>query len=587
MRLIVRAFAVIGLLSVLLTVGSGVLLYRLFFATPTLPDQVVLKLDLTQPLLEQPPEDPFAGAFLGPEATVRDLVAALDRASTDERVKGLVMRIGIDTIGMAQAQELRAAIQRFRESGRFALAYAESFGAFGAGNQAYYLATGCDEVWLQPLGNVGLIGFGVELPFARALLDEVGVQPQIQTRKQYKTAMENLTAPDMSEPHREMLTSMLGDLQAQLITGIAERRGLSEADVTQAIAQAPLLDQEAEALGLVDRIGYLDELIDTVTERAGEDADFVTIGDYLDSAGTPYEDGTEIALIYVVGAIQRGEGGGDPVLGQSAAGADAVVAALRKAAEDDDVKAVVLRVDSPGGSAIASESIRRGVLEAKEAGKPVIVSMANAAASGGYWVAMNADRIIAEPATLTGSIGVFGGKVATEELWQKLNVTWAAVTQSPHATMFSPVRPFTPDEQARVDRLLDDIYDAFVGHVAEGRGMEPEAVEAVAKGRVWTGRQALDAGLVDGLGDLYAALAAAREAAGLKPDAPIQLSIYPPPLSALERALDLLSGGAQANALERLSAAMVMVRTRLDQSGLGLLWNPPEALEDARLRWLP
>jgi len=586
MRLIVRIFAILGLLSVLITVGMGVLVYRLFFATPTLPDQIVLKLELTQPLLEQPPEDPFAGALLGPEATVRDIVSALDRARTDDRVKGLVVRIAQETIGMAQAQELRAAVQRFRESGRFALVFAESFGGMGAGNQAYYLASGFDEVWLQPLGTVGLIGFGIELPFARDLLDRVGVQPQIATRKQYKTAMESLTASEITEPHREMLQSMLDDLQAQLVAGIAQARSLSGADVAAAIDRAPLLDKEAETLGLIDRIGYLDELVDTVTDRAGEDSDFVTISDYLDGAGTPYDDGTEIALVYAVGAIQRGKGGGDAVLGQSVLGADTLAAALRKAAEDEDVKAVVLRIDSPGGSAVASESIRRAVVLVRDAGKPVIVSMANAAASGGYWIAMNADRIIAEPATFTGSIGVFGGKVATAELWEKLNINWAEVKEGDHATMFSQIRPFSPQEQERVDRLLDDIYDTFVANVAEGRGMAPEAVEAVAKGRVWTGRQAVDAGLVDQLGDLYAALDAARALAGLAPDAPIELSVYPRPVSALERALDLVSGGARSNEVDRVKAALSVLQAGLERSGLGLLMHPPEILEDARLRWV-
>ena len=504
-RLIVRSFALFGFLMAAGLAGGGYLLYQALFATPSLPEAVVLSIDLDRKLVEQGNDDPVTGTLLGADLSLRDVVNALDRGARDWRVKGAVFRFGGDELGMAQAQDLRSAIARFRAAGKFTTAFAESFGEFGPGNKSYYLASVCDQVWLQPVGLVGLTGFSAEMPFARKVLDQLHVVPEIFHREEYKSAMEGLTERTISAPHKEMLESLLDDLTDQLVVGLATTRKLDPVAVRRLIDRGPLLDREAREAGLIDRIGYYDEVTDEALDKAGAgglDAGLVAPDDYLEAAGEPNDSGPTVALIFAVGALVRGDGGGSPLVGGDSIGSDAVVQAFQQAVDDDDVKAILFRIDSPGGSVVASETIRRAVLQAKAAGKPVIVSMSDMAGSGGYWIAMNADRIIAEPATLTGSIGVIVGKVATAGFWDMLGIAWDGAKRGQNAGIWSDIGQYSPAERARVDAVLDDIYATFTRNVAEARHLAPEKVREMARGRVWTGHQALALGLIDELGDL-------------------------------------------------------------------------------------
>lgn len=539
-----RLFALIGLATVMATAGGVYLTWVLFFEKPALPDTIVLTIDLDNSLVETSAHDPVSDLLFGGPASLRNLVEGIERARRDPRVKGLLVRFGGEGISLAQAQELRAALDRFRDSGRFALAYSDSFGEFGSANNAYFLASGFDEVWLQPLGMIGLTGYRAEMPFARPALDRFGITPQVEHREAFKTALDPLTESDFTPAHRTMLESVLEDMTEQLLAGIADGRPLEAARAREAMNGGPLLDAEALAGQLVDRLGYADEVEDSALLRAGIGALDVPLTEYLLATDPVNTEGPGVALIFAVGAIQRGEGGADPVTGGTLVGSETIAAAFEQAMDDDTVEAIVLRIDSPGGSAVASESIRRALIRAREAGKPVIVSMADTAASGGYWIAMDADRIIAQSGTLTGSIGVIAGKVVARDLFAQLGINWGSIQTADNAGMWSAFAPYSDRGQERLNAMLDTIYGGFTTRVSEARELSVEHVEEIAQGRVWTGRQAEAIGLVDELGDFDLALVRARELAGLAPDADITLKLFPRPLSPIEQVFELVAGQA-------------------------------------------
>ncbi|HYH17318.1 MAG TPA: signal peptide peptidase SppA [Azospirillum sp.] len=537
LKFLVRLFAFLGFLVFAGIVAAIVFAVR---REPTLPERIVLELDLDQPLADSPSPGSLSALF-GHEATLRDMLDTLERARTDRRVRGLVARVGGHEMGFAQAQDLRAAIERFRATGRFAIAFSEGFGEGGSGNRSYYLASAFDEVWLQPLGMVSLTGLAAEVPFARDALDWLGLQPQVQQREEYKSFAETFTQRDFSPAHREEMEALLADLTQQIVDGVARGRRLDAGAVRALVDQAPLLEQEALQARLVDRIGYRDEAHAEGERRAGG-AETVDALEYLDIAGPPNDDGPTVALVTVAGTISRGESGGGGPVGELTAGSDSVVEALNDAIDDDDVRAILLRIDTGGGSVTASEAIRRAVVRAREAGKPVIASMGDMAASGGYWIAMNTDRIVAAPGTITGSIGVIAGKMSAGALSEKLGVRWGVIEEGKNAGMWSLTRPFDEAEMARLSAVADASYAAFLTQVGAARKLPPDKVRAAARGRAWTGNQALALGLVDELGDQETALARTRQAIGLAPDAPVTLTPFPAPKSTLEEVMDLASG---------------------------------------------
>jgi len=566
LRFLVRLFAVFGVAVFLGAVALGVWIWERAGAAPDLPERVVLELDLSAPLSDDAAADPFAAALFGREPSRRDVLDALERARTDPRVAGVVARFGPWEPSTADAQEIRAAVERLRGDGRFAIAWADSFGEFAGGIRAYGLAAGFDEVWLQPAGIVGITGLSSATPFARRALDRLGIDPQLERREAYKTFADTFTETGFTPEHREMTEALVADLTGQVVLGIAEGRRLGPDVVEALVDRAPLLDREALDARLVDRLAYRDEALAEALERAGDGAVLVAADEYLDAAGRPgREGGAAIALIEGTGAIQRGESGLGGLFDDRTMGADTIAGAFADAAADPAVQAIVFRIDSGGGSAVASETIRRALLRAQAAGKPVVVSMGGAAASGGYWIAADADRIVALPGTLTGSIGVVAGKFVVEELSAEIGVEWGVVGAGDTATFDSALRPFTPEGRARLDAFLDDAYRAFVERVAEGRDLDPEAVRAIAGGRVWTGRQAMERGLVDALGGLDAAVAEARRLAGVPDGAPVEIRRFPAPESPFARALELAGVGAAQpplppEALALLRAAAPLLR---------------------------
>ncbi|GGL34932.1 signal peptide peptidase SppA [Planomonospora parontospora] len=512
---------------------------------------LILELDLSEGLIDRPPADPLSAVLSMRRARLADVLSGLKRARTDDRVKGLVVKIGTHHLGLAMVQELRQAVLRFRAAGKRAVVFAESFGEFGAGTVPYYLASAFDRVYLQPSGDVGLTGIALEQRFVRGALEKLGVEYQLGQRHEYKTAADMFTREGMTEPHRESVARIAESVTEQVVAGIAEGRRLDPAKVRELVDAGPFIGAEAVEAGLVDGLAYRDEVYDEIRREAGADALLLYVSRYHKGAlarKLPRPGEQTVALVQGSGPIKLGRSGRGPV-GGGAMGSDTVCAALRAARRDDHVRAVVFRVDSPGGSYVASDAVWREVVLTRKAGKPVIVSMGDVAASGGYFVAMAADVIMAQPGTLTGSIGVFGGKPVIGELLGKIGVTSETVREGANAAMFSPSHGFSDAQWDRVNAWLDRIYDDFVGKVAEGRGLTRERAHELARGRVWTGADAHASGLVDELGGLEDALALARKKAGLAADAPVRPY---PRLNPLERLRPPESSEDRAAALARV-----------------------------------
>jgi protease-4 len=496
------------------------------------PKRTVLELNLERGLIETRPDNPLA--FLGrQQPTLRDVVEALERAGDDDRVKGVVARIGAGRLGTAQVQELRDAIIKFRGKKKPAVAFSESFAEFGQGSGSYYLATAFDQIYLQPTGEVGLTGVASEVPFITGTLEKIGVRMKGDQRYQYKNAWNMFTEKKFTSAHKEANEKIVQSVVAQMVRGIAQGRKLSEDEVRAAIDRGPLLAQEALAAKLVDGLKYRDEVYEQVKTGAGKDAKLLYASRYLERAGRPHKKGKAIALIYGVGDIHRGKSSYDAMSGQQTMGSETVAQAFRAAVDDKEVKAILFRIDSGGGSAVASDVIWREVGRARKAGKPVIASMGSVAGSGGYFIAMGADKIVAQPGTITGSIGVFGGKPLTAEMWEKLGVSWDEVHSNKNSLMWTGVHDYTPEGWQRLQAVLDFIYADFTGKVAEGRKLPKEKVLELAKGRVWTGEDAKALGLVDELGGYATALALCKQAAGLPADAKVKLKVFPRPQAPL------------------------------------------------------
>jgi protease-4 len=525
-RFVLGLFATIGILAVLAVVAAGVAVWRVAASRPALPRTIILTADFGSGLIEGS-QNALSELVGGRKSTVRGFLDALERGAEDPRVKGLYAHIDADTLGLGKTQEVRDAIAAFRAKGKFAIAFSESFGEFGVGTRPYYLATAFDEIWLQPLGAVGLVGLHSETPFLRGTLDHLGIKPIFARREEYKSAANSLTETEMTAPQREEVESLLTAVAGQITRGIAETRQLSEGEVQALIDRGPLFADEAKAARLIDRIGYRDEAISEAHRRAGSGAELMSLSRYLEGAGHPHNKGPTIALIYGTGLIVQGGGATSPLSGSAEMSAREVTRAFRDAFRDAKVRAILFRIDSPGGSAVASESIWREVVRARERGKPVIVSMGDTAGSGGYYVAAPADKIVAQPATLTGSIGVLAGKLVIGQLLNKIGVTIDTAERGANSGMFSTLRDFTPAERQRLDAFLDLTYRGFKEHVAAGRHLSEDQVEAVAKGRVWSGEEAKTNGLVDALGGYAVALQLAKEAAGLAADAPAKLVVFP------------------------------------------------------------
>ena len=492
-----------------------------------------VELDLTEAPQEVVPADPLALLRGRRRPSLRSVVEALHDAAADPHVVGLVAKVG-GGMPLARAQELRDAVIEFAAV-KPAVAYAETFGEGDPGTVAYYLATGFGQIWLQPSGDLGLTGIAAETTFVRGVLDKLGLEPQFGQRHEYKNAVDRIARYDYTDAFREASTRLVASAYEQVVAGIAAARKLAEPRVRELVDAAPLSADRAREAGLIDRVGYRDEVY-AALDRG--DADLLYLSRYARTAAPRKIAGRlrkrdAVAVVTVAGAIQQGRSRRSLLSPDAGAGSDTVAAALRSAGRADDVKAVLLRVDSPGGSYVASDVIWREVGQLRAHGTPVVASMGDVAGSGGYFVAMGADAIVAQPGTLTGSIGVFSGKVVATGLLERLGVGTGAIAEGRNARMFSPRVGFDEDQWHRLEEWLDRVYADFVSKVAQARGMTYERVHELARGRVWTGADAHERGLVDELGGLGRAAELVRHRAGLPADAPLRRWPHTSPLERL------------------------------------------------------
>ncbi|HXM12687.1 MAG TPA: signal peptide peptidase SppA [Terriglobales bacterium] len=534
-KAILRFLAVLGALWL---IGMAIVLVTVIGMKGKVPSKTILEANFEQEFLEDVPATPSAQLLLSRKQTLRDVVDAIDRGASDDRVVGMIAKIGAAPMGMAQTQEIRDAVQRFRAHKKFAVAYSETFGEFGPGNGSYYLATAFDHIYLQPSGDVGLTGIIMESPFLKGTLAKLGMTFHGDHRYEYKNALNFFTETKYTGPHKEAMTAIMNSWFKQMKDGICQARQIAPEQFQAIVDAGPYLGKEAVAAKLVDAVAYRDEVYNDVKNKAGDGAELLYLDKYLSRAGRPHDHGKIIALVFGVGGVTRGRSDYDPVQGSQTMGSDTAASAIRAAAEDKDVKAILFRVDSPGGSYVASDTIWREVVRARQAGKPVIVSMGNLAGSGGYFIAMAADKIVAEPGTITASIGVLGGKMLTSGLWDKVGLSWDEVHDGQNATMFTGTHDYTPAEWGRFQAWLDRVYVDFTNKVADGRKLPKEKVLEIAKGRIWSGQDAKNLGLVDELGGYDTALQLAKKAARVPEADDVKIVVFPRPRTFLQSVLD-------------------------------------------------
>lgn len=498
----------------------------------SLPEKMVLQVDFRDGTTEYIGDHPLALIQKGNRLDIRRQVETILKAAADDRVVGLIGRVGGARMSLAHVQEISDAIRVFRESDKPSVAFAESIGGLAAANASYLLATAFENIKLQPSGSVGLVGLSVEHPFFRGSLDSLGVIPSFGKREAYKTGPNLFTEAGFTEAHREAAEALLSGHFEQLVAGVANGRDVDQLKVRSWIDAAPLSAQAALSEGAVDQLAYLDEV-----RSAFAGASEPTIVDLADYAQHSSAEGVEVALVHAVGTIVPGKSTYDPVGESNTVGSDTIVEAIRDAL-DSGAPAIVLRVDSPGGAYSAADAIWRATRLAQESSVPVIVSMSSVAASGGYLISTHADHVIAQPGTITGSIGVWGGKFVMRDMWRKIGVTFDSVHFGPQARFSSTLTDFSESERMRFEAQLDRVYDAFVAQVSDGRNLLRQKVSALAQGKVWTGQQAQEVGLVDEIGGYAAAIEVARDLLGLAPDTDIQFVIYPKPKDLAERIIE-------------------------------------------------
>ncbi len=563
MRKLFKGVRGILIILVLLLVVAA-LVGRYYRGARSLGGPVVLEWALG-PIPDEASEDPLR-ALTGGGATLglRDYLETLQAAGDDPNVQGLIITLGNAPVAIATMQDLREAIAKFRAKKKFVYGFSESFG--GLGN--YYLATSFDRIFLLPSGEVAITGIFADQQFIRGTLDKLGVQPHFEGRYEYKNARDYYMEKKFTPAHREATDKLVGSIYHQLVKGIAESRGLTAERLQELIDHAPHFAPESVSNHLVDELGYRDQAYDAAKKKAGAGAKLLYLSKYHASAKKVNDSGPGVALIYGEGAIVPGRSSTDPLMGDTTMGSDTVSAAFRQAVADKSVKAILFRVNSPGGSAIASDVIGREVQRAKQAGKPVIVSMGGVAGSGGYWVSMDADRIVAQPATITGSIGVVSGKFIMAGLFDKLGLSFDAVKYGQNSSIYDSGQDFSPTELERFRASLDRIYETFTSRVAAGRKLPKERVLQVAKGRVWSGEDALPLGLVDELGGFNTALRAVKKAIKLKESDSVELKQFPKRKSALEALAARLSGGEHGDNSDDADVSTETYRVTLER------WRP-------------
>ncbi len=530
------------MLVLVVLIGVGVVVSAFRKGAPPIRDNSVLALRIAGSLPDYTPDDPFKRFFGGPDQSLTGLVMQFKKAKADKRIKAILLDVNMSGVGWGKAEEIRDAVTDFRASGKPVYAYME----FGL-NKEYYIATACDKIVVPPPGELFITGLAADVMFFRGSLDKLGVYPDIFQIGRYKSAGDMFTQKAMTDAHREYINSLLDDLFDRYVTAIAQARHKTPAEVKALIDNAPYNATKAKEAGLIDEMAYQDELQKEIKAKLGyKDSDEFTPVKAADYKEVPPESlglnkGEKIAVIYASGDIGSGSSENSPS-GSQSIGSDTLAKALTDAAADKSIKAIVMRVDSPGGSGLASDIIWHAVAAANQK-KPVVVSMSDVAASGGYYISASASKIVAQPSTITGSIGVVAGKPVMRGLYDWLGISNEYVLRGKEAGMFRETEKFSDDERAKFeDWIKTTYYNDFVPKVAKGRNKDPKDVDAVGQGRVWTGGQAKDRGLVDEFGGLDRAIEIAKQLAKIPADKGVERVILPYPQTFLQ---ELLSGGGE------------------------------------------
>ncbi len=590
LKLIVFFFACIGFLTVIVIFGlmslveSGV---SSIHTSSPVPDRVILELDLTKPVVEYVDQDSISGIFNQHKLTVMKVIESLRLAADDDRVVGVIAKIDSVPMGLATRQQIYSAVADFKRSGKFTAIYAETFGQMGQSSGAYYLATAFDKIYLQPCGDLNLTGIIYQSPFIKGTLEKLHIEPRLESKEEYKNMKNLFTETGYTEFHKEALEKVMHSQFDQIVTAIATARNLDVTQVRHLVNRAPLSAIQATEAGLVDELLYRDQIYNLLNEKY-DDADFMEITDYVTQSDSAFDSGEKVAIIYGLGEIHAGSSEPSPFGDNQSIGSDTICEALRDVMDDDDVGAIILRINSPGGSYVASDTIWRQIGQARAAGKFVVASMSDVAASGGYYLAMACDKIVAEPGTITGSIGVVGGKFLTREFWsQWLGVTFDSVQIGENANIWSAVDDYSDSQHKKVIENISRAYDDFVTKAAQGRNMSKAAMLKVAKGRIWTGADAKDLGLVDSLGGLVTAIDIVRKELGVSPDGNINLQVYPKPKTFFESLIGMTSGGASVarnnaaiKTLIEQAKPLSDIADRVKRSDSGILMAP-----DIDVKW--
>jgi protease-4 len=551
-----KVFLVIFIIVVVLLIFGAigiVLAVSAMRTEPAIRNNSVLEVRISGALPDYVPDDALRRIFNADDPSLSNLLLQIKKAKIDKRITGLLLNIGMTGAGWGKADEIRDAIADFKTSGKPVYAYME----YGS-NKEYYIATACDKIYVAPIGDLFITGLASEAMFFRGSLDKLGIFPDFFQIGKYKNAPDEFTRKEMSPEHREVTNALLDDFFGRYVDAIAKTRNRSPEEVKAIIDNAPYRAKQAQAAGLIDGANYREEVDNELKKRLGykdEEQLAITTGSAYRKA-TPealgLNKGERIAIIYASGAIGSGKSDNSP-FGSQTVGSETIVKALDDARDDKTIRAIVLRVDSPGGTSYASDLIWHAVDNAKKK-KPVVVSMSDLGASGGYYIACDANKIVAEPSTITGSIGVFAGKPVLKGFYDWIGVSSEYVLRGKNAGLFRETEPFTKDERDRFESMIRSFYyDDFVPKVAQGRGRNPEYVDSIGQGHVWTGDQAKKNGLVDEFGGLDHALEVAKQLANIPADKGIHRVILPYPRGFLESLFD--SDGESAK-LEQQRAAL-------------------------------
>ncbi len=564
-KTVVCAFACFGVLFILMLLGV------LSLMSPksklvAVPQSAVLNIDFNQSYQELRQDD-FLAEFTDQSVySIFDLVRAINIAATDDKVQAISANLNITSLSLAQIEDIAEALEYFKSANKKVYLFSNTMGAFGAGTKEYYLASVFNEIWMQPHSDIGMTGIHIEVPFLKNIFSKIGVEPEFYTRYEYKTAVDSLLNSDFTPSYKQELNKLASGLFDNLVSGIAQNRNKSTQTVKDIINQAPIFANNGLELGLIDKIGYRHEFEKFLTERY--EAKIYDMTDYMahieDVKGKNFK---KIAVLVLEGMIESGESSNNP-LNDSIIGSQTVLAQISELAEDKNIKAVVLRINSPGGSYTASDEIRSALENLKTTKNiPIVVSMSSYAASGGYFVSLAGDYIMAQPATITGSIGVLGGKIVLKDLFDKLDIKWGSLQYGQNAGILSVVRPFSKSEKEVFNRSLDMVYQDFTSKVSEIRGIELTKMDEIARGRVWLGKDAVDLHLIDELGGLQSAIIKAKNMAEIKTDDKFVIEYYPRRESFQEKLTKFIETGGNLpmmRVLKNLDELKILYRFKHD-----------------------